>query len=312
MNKENKKECLYILNYPEGEEELCKLEMRRIFNVNIKNKYLFSECIINPSRSPFIKECIEIIYKKDSLEELIDCIVKDSLEFPEFKVNFIRLKKNEASYSERLSAMKEIGLSVKGNVDIHNAKTILGVIKIEGKWVFGIYRKNDCIWHNHDKKPHSYSNALSIRVARALVNIAVGKNINKKVIDPCSGVGTVVIEGLSMGVDITGYEINPQIARNAKENLKALNYDIKIVKGDMNNIDNKYDVSIIDLPYGLFTKTTRGEQINIIKKSRDISKEAVIISSENMDEVIENEGFKIIDRGYVTKNNFKRYITVCN
>ena len=115
-----------------------------------------------------------------------------------------------------------------------------------------------------------------------------------------------------MGVDITGYEINPQIACNAKENLKALNYDIKIVKGDMNNINNKYDVAIIDLPYGLFTKTTREEQINIIKKSRDISKEAVIISSENMDKIIENQGFKIIDRGYVTKNNFKRYITVCN
>lgn len=312
MNKENKKECLYILNYPEYEEELCKLEMRRIFNANIKSKYLFSEEIIDPSRSPFIKECIEIIYKEDSLEEIIDCIVKDSLEFPEFKVNFIRLKKNEVSYSERLSAMKKIGLSVKGNVDVHNAKIVLGVIKIEGKWVFGIYRKNDCIWHNHDKKPHSYSNALSIRVARALVNIAVGRNINKKVIDPCCGVGTVVIEGLSMGIDITGYEINQQIARNAKENLKELNYDIKIVKGDMNNIDEKYDVAIIDLPYGLFTKTTREEQINIIKKSREISKEAVIISSEDMDKIIESQGFKIIDRGYVTKNNFKRYITVCN
>ncbi|MEG1481738.1 TRM11 family SAM-dependent methyltransferase [Clostridium sp.] len=311
MIKEKGNGYFYVLNYPEYEEELCKLEMRRLFKVNIENKYLVSKVKINPTRSPFIKECIEIMYDTESLEKLISCIKNDLTEFDSFKVNFIRLKKNEATYSERLSAMKEIGVAIKGTVNIHNANTILGVIKIEGRWIFGIYKKNDCKWHEHDNKPFSYSNALSVRVARALINIAVGDNLNKRVLDPCCGVGTVVIEGLSMGIDIVGYEINPQIACNGKGNLKAFGYESRIIKGDMREIKDKYDACIVDLPYGLFTKTTREEQIGIIKASRTIAKEVIIISSEDMDDFIVNEGFNIIDRGYVTKNNFKRFISVC-
>ena len=93
--------------------------------------------------------------------------------------------------------------------------------------------------------------------------------------------------------------------------MEALGYKINIVTGDMHNINEYYDVAILDMPYGLFTKTTPEVQRKIIRTTRRISKKAIIITFENMDDMIEKEGFKIIDREIIYKNNFKRYINVC-
>lgn len=311
MNSIEFKNYFYVINYPEYEEDLCQMEMKYLFNKKDNVKEFFSEIYISPSRSPFIKHCIKIIYIEDKLDYIINNIKKDNLSFEDFKVNFIRLSKNEANYKERLEAMRKIGMNINGIPNMSNPKIVLGLIKINEKWIFGIYEKDDCKWLNHDKKPFSYSNALSIRMARAIVNIAVGQEIYKKIIDPCCGIGTVVIEGKSMGLDIIGYEINPQIACNAKENMKALGYDICIIKGDMHDIKENFDIAIVDMPYGLFTKTTKEEQKEIIKTTRKISRKAIIITFENMDEMIKDSGFKIIDKSTILRKNFKRYINIC-
>ena len=157
----------------------------------------------------------------------------------------------------------------------------------------------------------SYSNSLSGRIARALVNIAVCDNLNTKLIDPCCGVGTVVIEGLSMGIDVKGVELRLPVAKDAKKNLKFFGYDDCITCKDMRHIKEKYDAAIIDLPYGLFTPTTLKEQTDIINYSRNITNKLVLITFEDMDEYIKSAGFNIIESSFVCKGKFKRFVRVC-
>ncbi len=305
------KRHVYFIKYPVFEEELCKLEMRCLFGKTPSEKYLFSDSYINISRSPFIKEMISIIYEEDSLEQILKNIIEDKLAYDDFKVCYVKLENGDVEYKERLNSLNKIGFVITGEPEMHNPKIILGITKISGKWIFGKYEKNDYEWHIHDKKPYSYSNSLGLRVARALVNIAVQNNLDWKLIDPCCGVGTVVIEALSMGINVVGYELNKSIAENAQRNLKFFGYENVVTNGDMNNIEKQYDVSIIDLPYGLFTPTTIEEQTSLIKSARRISKKLVIVTFENMDKEIIEAGFNIIDRSYVCKGKFKRYITIC-
>ena len=110
---------------------------------------------------------------------------------------------------------------------------------------------NESDWLSHNKKPFSYCNALKVNVSRALVNIAVGNNLTTRVIDPCCGIGTVLIEALSLGIDIKGYELNPYIGENAKRNLEYFGYEDIVTIDNMINIQDKFDVAIVDLPYGL-------------------------------------------------------------
>jgi len=301
----------YSINYPVFEAELCAMEMKCLFNESPIEKYLFSDYYVDPSRSPFIKDMISIMYDEESLEEIIDKVIKDNLYYEDFKICYIRLEDGDISYKERLRSIREIGLVIAGECEMHNPKVMFGLTKVNGRWIFGKYERNDYEWHIHDKKPCSYSNSLSLRVARALVNIAVNNNLDCKLIDPCCGVGTVVIEALSMGIDVKGYEINKSIAGNAQINLKFFGYENVITYGDMHNIEEKYDVAIIDLPYGLFTATTIEEQTALMKTARRITNKLVIVTFEDMDRHIIEAGFDIADKCCVSKGKFKRYINIC-
>lgn len=318
MNKNHKNinfvDYFYIVNYPKNEEDLCIMEIDSLFSKTLdKNKYIFSNKYISPSRSPFIKHCISVIYKEKSLDSIVKKIKSHNLAFDGFKVCYIKSGDLDVPYNERLKSARDIGFVITGFPDIHNPKITLGVSKVHDTWIFGIYEKNDYLWHKHDKKPNSYSNALSIKVARALVNIAMKNDFNLNLVDPCCGVGTVVIEALDLGFNVKGFELSKPIAKNARDNIEFFGYERDIIKSfNMHDIKETFDICILDIPYGLFSPITREEQINIIKTARRITnKRLVIITFENMDTILEEVGFKIIDNCSVSKNNFKRYINVC-
>ncbi|MGL6064378.1 MAG: TRM11 family SAM-dependent methyltransferase [Fusobacteriaceae bacterium] len=305
---------MYVVNYPTFEEELCLLEMREVFGSSPQDKVLFSNIKFNPSNSPFIKNRLDIIFEKDTIEEIIEELNKNNNEdnrvFNNFKLEYIRLNSENIPYEERLSLTRKISMNIVGSFNLKNPEFNFGITKINNKWVFGMNNKNDYKWHEHDNKPCSYSNSLSVKVAKAIVNIASGGCEETRIIDPCCGVGTTIIEGLDANYQIEGYEINKQIAINANINLEFYGFEPIVIEGDMHNIKKKYDTSIIDIPYGIFSHTSVKEQQDIINTARRISNKMVMISFENHDLMIEEGGFEIIDRCIVTKGKFKRYIVV--
>lgn len=306
------KEYFYFINCSDMEKDLCNMEMRSIFGKVPKDKILFSNKDFNPSRSPFIKFKINIRYVEDSIEEIISKIKNEKIKYDDFKVNYMKSEDGDVSYEERLNAVRAIGFVVIGFPDIHNPKVELAVTKFKNKWIFGELIKNDFKWQKHNDKPHSYSNAIPLRMARALVNIATCDDRSLKIIDPCCGVGTVVIEALDLGFNVKGYEISKSIACNARNNIEYLGYNREIItSGDMHDINEIYDVAIVDIPYGLYSPITIQEQVNIINTSRKIARRLVIITFEDMDNIIISAGFRIIEKCYMTKGNMKRKISIC-
>lgn len=302
---------MYIVNYPTFEEELCLLEMRAVFGKMPVEKTLFSNIEFNSSNSPFIKTRLDIIYEKDTIEELLVEINKDKRIYNNFKLEYIRLNNNHnIPYEERLDLIKKLSMNIIGTHNFKNPEFNFGVTKVDGKWLFGIDNKNDYKWHTHDNKPCSYSNSLGVKVAKAVVNIANNGLKENTIIDPCCGVGTTLVEALDAGYQIEGYEINKHIAKNANINLEFYGFKPIVINDDMHNIKKKYDSSIIDIPYGLFSHTSEEEQQDIINTARRISNRIVLISFEEHDLMVAKAGFKIIDRCVVTKGKFKRFIVV--
>ena len=303
---------LYFINYQDNERELCKMEMRCLFNREINEKYFFSDIDINASKSPFIKSKIKIIYSDESLDRMVSKIKEDNLSYDDFKVSYVKSEQGDVQYEDRLEATRKIGFVVNGYPDMHKPRNPLAVTKISGLWIFGEYERNDFKWQKHNDKPYSYSNALGLRMARALVNIAMKDNEEGTLIDPCCGVGTVVIEALDLGIKVKGCEISKQMAYNARENVEFLGYlRDTIVCYDMHKIKDKYDSAIIDIPYGLFSPVTLEEQKAIIHTARNICEKMVIVTFEDMEKFIVEAGFSVIDKCVVPKGNFKRHILVC-
>lgn len=303
----------YLLNYPPIEKDLCKIEMKALFDKSNEDKYIFSDKYITPSTSPFIKEMISIIYTGDTVEEIVDYIERDTLQSNDFKVVFLKFDINEACNDERMKSLITLGGAITGIPDLHNPKEIFGVTKINNKWIFGVFSKNNFNWHRFDIKPFSYSTSLSVKLARSLCNIASKGDNNCSIVDPCCGIGTVVLNGLDLGLNIRGFELLDKVACNARENLDYFGYERDtILKKDMHTINNHFNVAILDLPYGIFTATTANEQKALIRKCGEISDKLLLVSSFDMTETLMECNFVISDDCIVTKSNFKRYIYICN
>ncbi len=302
----------YSINYSKEEKALCLLEMKSLFDQEPSKKYLYSPRNIDPSRSPFFKLRISVVCSASSFEELVPLVREKKIICDNFKFARFKIEDDKLDYATWLHSVTELGKVIQAEVDMKNPTIQFGITIVDGLWMFGIYEKNENPWVKHNlMKPFTNSNSLETRAARALVNIAVGQQIQASLVDPCCGIGTVVLEALSLAVDVTGYEISWIIANQAKQNVAYFGYDPCIVHDTMHRITERYDVAILDLPYGLFSHVTHTQQQAIIASSRRITKKLVIITCIDMDEEITAAGFSIVDRCTVTKRAFVRYVRVC-
>ena len=305
---------IYSFNYENNEKELCKLESRYIFNNEEKDKLLFSDKIVEPSSSAFIKRRIEIITFSKDYSVLINSIKKENIHIEGFKVEYLVFEGDTTEYTDRLKRLRDIGYSIEGIHDYYNPTITYALCYYKGTWYFGVLIKNNLDWHKHKQKPYSFSNSISVNIAKALVNIAAKGNKNKKLLDACCGVGTILLEACFAGNDIEGCDINPKICISARENLSYFSYSTDIYNSDIKDISKRYDAAIVDLPYNLFTSATDSDILHIIKSTSEISDRLVIVSTLDIRNIIRNIGFGISDYCSVSKRgktNFTRKIWVC-
>lgn len=305
---------IYFINYQDSEKDLCDLEMRALFNRPIETKAFFSDQRIDESLSPYFKSRLEILHEASNPEDLIQKIRENNYTAEGFKVKYVPAVKPDPMDKERKAITKAIGYAFEGLPSFDHPVIIYGVTFYEGKWYFGVLVYNTMLWKKHMSKPNSYSSSLGLNTAKAILNVVTQGDISKKIIDPCCGVGTVLLEGHYSGYDITGCEINYKVAMKARENLKYYGYKGQVIQKDIKDMDQYYDAAVVDLPYGNFSKSDEVDMMDIIRHSARISKRQVLISSIDLTMKICDEGLVIVDRSVVYKNKskrFARYIWVC-
>lgn len=315
MTEHKKPTFIYTYAYSNEERSLCHLEMRSFFGKETDDNIIKSNTKIDPSRSPFIRERIEVIYEGYTLQELIDQVKDIKMGDQTFKVIFSKINDRKApntiEYQERRDIERAIGWVIEGEADVHQPDHIFGMATVGERWYFGHYLKSEAVWLQHTKKPREYSTALSTRVARAVSNIAVPHPEGIKSIDPCCGIGTVLVEALSMGIDMDGRDINPLVVNGSRENIEHFGLKGNVTLGPISEVTDNYDVAVIDMPYNLYTHATPEDQLSILKHARRFAKKVVVITIETMDDMVKEAGFTIIDRCETQKGYFTREILVC-
>ncbi len=237
-------------------------------------------------------------------------MIEDNLFYDNYKIHFSKF--DEVPYKTRLQSMRALGFTINGDFAIKDPDVEFVLTKINDVWIFGRLESNLNEWLQRRKKPFNYSHALDVKIAKAVLNIAINNDFNLRVIDPCCGIGTILIEGRVIGIDIKGYEINPLVKQQCNLNLKHFGFKPDVGKIDMLMTTEHFDVAILDLPYGQSSLITREEQIALIRKTKEISDKSVIITMDDMSDVFISIGLTIIDSCKIKKSNaFSRYVTVC-
>ena len=307
---------LYVFNYPPEERDLCALEFRALFKEEYLSKYYLSNIDYSVDQSVFMKAKVDIWSVDENFDRLIEKIKQFHYEFEEFKVIYLKNEISHVDYQETLQKCKDISWAIEGTVNMSKPKHIIAITKLNQLWLCGYYHHGIPSWKKHDDKPNTFSNSLDIRLARTLVNIAYQGDKSLKIVDPCCGMATVVLEGLALGLNIEGFDISREISWQARKNLKYYGYNEYLInKVSIHNLDKHYDVAIIDLPYNLYTPISYQEQCQIIESSRRICNRLVIVTFKEMSGEIIKAGYNIDDscfRRKGEKNKFGRYIYVCS
>lgn len=303
-------EFLFTYAYHEDEEDLCRLELRTLFGDVLQDGYLLSGRRIDPSRSPFVKLRIEVSHEAGSAAELAEEMPCVELDGATFKVVFA-VSDGPEDYGDKRAVEREVGFRIRGKADMRRPDRLFGIAHVGGRWLFGECRYNEAVWLHHAGKPQNYSTALSTKVARAVANIAVPDPEGVRAVDPCCGMGTVLIEALSMGIDIVGYDRNPQAVRGAKVNLSHFRMPEVAAICDIRDLKGSFDAAVIDMPYNLCSVLSEEDTLEMLVSARRLANRVLVITTESADSVLEQAGFDIIDRCLVRKGTFTRYIRVC-
>jgi tRNA G10 N-methylase Trm11 len=305
---------IYNVNHQLLEKDLCALEMKALFDITLEGKVFISNILYDPTISPFLKNRLDIMHKATTFEGILDYIESEQLAAKDFKVKYVQLDLDDPHYKKRRDLCNQLVLKITGFPSFSDPKITFGITWYQGEWYFGKLEGYNPTWKDHISKPHSYSSSLGINLAKVLMNIAGEGDFSRKIIDPCCGVGTVLLEGLYAGYDIRGWEINEKIAEDARENLRYFKYEPLVTTGDICTITDHYDVSIIDLPYGNFSLTDVSERLNIIKNANRISDKMVVVSSDDIRDILIEEKLTLTDQCQISKSEkwkFTRYVWVC-
>ena len=291
---------------------MAEMELSRLFSQEITGKVIVSDTDIPISRSVFIKSKLNLMHTGPDYERMLREIEEKEYRFSDYKVIFMKHQYLDIDYQLRLQKCRECGSCILGDFSIHEPDIIFGITFYDNVWYFGRYEKNNTDWQKHIGKPDNFSNSLPVRVARTVINIAVGNETGLKLVDPCCGVGTVLLEAYEMGVAIDGYDISYRNITHTRNNVAFYGYEISCIRSDIRDIEKKYDVAVIDLPYDLYAKISREEQYAILRSSYDICGKLVLVTNSDNRNELEEIGYTDIEMSSVVKQQFKRYIIVAH
>lgn len=298
----------------EDEADLCRLELSVLFGRKPQAGIIAQSEELPPidvGRSPFLKRRIDVEWAAATLEGLGEQLNGYDLAGRTFKVLYTDGDEG-CSYEEKRAYERQVGGYFVGTADMRKPDLRLGLARYEGEWLLGPCEDNSAIWLTHQAKPQNYSTALPTRAARAIVNIAAGPYPEGiKLVDPCCGMGTVLVEALSMNIDAEGIEINPLAARGARLNLEHFGYSGRLVaKDDMRQWTLHYDAAILDMPYNLCSVLPSSEQTEMLEALRRLADRAVVVTTEDIGNHLEKAGFRIADTAKLSKGTFTRFISV--
>ncbi|MEC0207945.1 RNA methyltransferase, partial [Paenibacillus ehimensis] len=108
---------LYTYACHEDEAELCALELRTLLGAEARDGWLESSAEIDPSRSPFVKQRVDVLCEAASLPELGELAGTLELEGGSFKVVFVKAG-SHAAYEDQRAMERELGACIRGRADM--------------------------------------------------------------------------------------------------------------------------------------------------------------------------------------------------
>ena len=299
---------LYLTARSEPERRLIEAECVAITGaVPDERGIALAEAEADVSRAAYIKTCMRMIIRASDIPDLYDQLEGIGLSSEQFRVSVVKFPRRLALDSRQV--MHQVGARIAGKPNLSAPRTIFLVFATDEQiWLGEVISESTGSWNEHSQKPHFYSSSLPTRFARAMTNLVAAPG--DRMIDPCCGSGTVLIEAASIGIKAIGCDINPKMAVASVENLRHFNLSSLVLIADARDIKGDFDAVVTDLPYGRNSPSDERLCHEILQNLRTLAPKAAIVTGEDMSDSLLRMGYDVKRVIAVPKASLTRYIHV--
>jgi tRNA G10 N-methylase Trm11 len=261
---------------------------------------------IDVERGAYVTVCAELLAEGVSPEALSAALATSPPEFERFRVTLLTLPPRPEVGSQ--AAIVEAARYVSGTVDVEAPLTELLLVGSEGDWRLGrVVSRATKTYLAHEHKPHGFSSALPARVARAMVNLAATPG--DTVVDPCCGVGTILLEVWAAGMRGVGGDVNPKLAGLTAVNLRHFGRPAWVCAADAGTPWTHGNAVVTDFPYGRQSAREQGLYERLLAALPAFAPRLALVTAEEVGELLLEAGYDVLRTADVLKHHgFRRRV----
>jgi tRNA G10 N-methylase Trm11 len=262
------------------------------------------------SNAAFINYGAEMIFRGESLHELERYLLSNEISADGFAIKVEKLGVQTCLSSSEIAST--IGRVIEGRPNLSAPKVRFLLTLQEKRVLFGmVFSEASRAWVKLSHKPHTTSSSIPHRLARAMINLS-GVRPPARLVDPCCGAGTILLEGAEMGYDVMGYDLNYKMVQASRKNLAHFGLSGTVIQADAREIAGEFDLLVTDLPYGMNLVATDDLYRELLGNFVVLAPVAVVVVAKEISDMFRDAGYRSVKSLQAPKHSIIRYVHVAH
>jgi len=295
-----------VVSTTEHEEDLARAELWALSGADAAGRVVTVPGPVEVQRAAYVTVCAEELASGPTPAALSRALEGHRPRFERFRITLLTLPPRPRIGSRE--AVVAAARHIDGSVDVRAPLTELLLVGTEGQWRLGrVLSRASKTYLAHEGKPWGFSSALPARVARAMVNLAAAPG--DTVIDPCCGVGTILLEAWAAGMRALGGDANRKLVGMTRANLVHFGRPPWACVADAEAPWARADAVVTDFPYG--RQCGRDPQLyeRLLAALPAFAPRLAVVTAEDIGALLTRAGYEILRTADVRKSHgFRRRV----
>jgi tRNA G10 N-methylase Trm11 len=260
---------------------------------------------VDVRHSAYLRYCVAVEAQGANLDELVADCRASGMAYEGFRLEILQPPpRQQISGSEVTLAVAN---AITGRPKLMDPAVILAVVITAQGWCCGrILSTGHNRWLQGMHRPHHFSSALPQRLSRALANLVASPG--ETLLDPCCGIGTVLMEALDAGILAFGVDQNGPMLKLVAENMAYLGLPCRLIRADARQLTGHFDGAVLDLPYGRNMIGNVALWRDLVAPLRTLASRSAIVAPQPLGGLLEELGLRLVKMVRVPKGGLVRHI----